>query len=288
MRQFAAIGLLLVFVSACNRMPELPQGVQTLEGVLSPAEFSLSRRGTHVLSIDGKETYYVESRIINLYDHESHDITIKGTLEHNSDPKDLPVLIVQDVVDPEGTFRVWLLGGLGIEVSVPGSWTSNIQTSIASFTASGARIPALSVFEQPASGLPFTWADAIANNSDAITPLSSPVLDRQALAEQDSARQLLTVYVPKDDAGETILTFQFSERGMENVSDSEKLIGRIIDSVEASGGGSPASAMLKPVVSASGSVQGAPCGGTAGILCPTGFYCEITDQEHNVGRCVSL
>jgi hypothetical protein len=68
-------------------------------------------------------------------------------------PKDLPVLIVQDVVDPEGTFRVWLLGGLGIEVSVPGSWTSNIQTSIASFTASGARIPALSVFEQPASGI---------------------------------------------------------------------------------------------------------------------------------------
>lgn len=30
---------------------------------------------------------------------------------------------------------------------------------------------------------------------------------------------------------------------------------------------------------------GAPCGGTAGILCPAGQYCFITDPESNTGRC---
>lgn len=47
---------------------------------------------------------------------------------------------------------------------------------------------------------------------------------------------------------------------------------------------------IPPIMSQSSSSKnyGAPCGGTAGILCPLGFYCEITDFKEGIGRCVKL
>jgi hypothetical protein len=35
----------------------------------------------------------------------------------------------------------------------------------------------------------------------------------------------------------------------------------------------------------SGAIIGKPCGGTAGILCPPGEYCEISNFKENIGRC---
>ena len=37
-----------------------------------------------------------------------------------------------------------------------------------------------------------------------------------------------------------------------------------------------------------GSGEGQPCGGLAGILCPSGLYCEITDLEQNIGVCKQI
>ncbi len=44
----------------------LPQGPQTLTGTLIPAELSLTRRGTHVLKVDGDDVAFVESAAVNL------------------------------------------------------------------------------------------------------------------------------------------------------------------------------------------------------------------------------
>jgi hypothetical protein len=41
-------------------------------------------------------------------------------------------------------------------------------------------------------------------------------------------------------------------------------------------------------MSGSNASAGIPCGGTAGILCPAGQYCEITDSATNIGRCRSV
>ena len=33
---------------------------------------------------------------------------------------------------------------------------------------------------------------------------------------------------------------------------------------------------------------GMPCGGGAGILCPSGQYCAVLDLEENIGKCVKI
>ena len=40
--------------------------------------------------------------------------------------------------------------------------------------------------------------------------------------------------------------------------------------------------------SSSSKYYGAPCGGTAGILCPARFYCEILDAKEEIGRCAKI
>jgi len=291
MRKLALIiGVCSVLLTACGGTKQLPSGVQTLEGVLSPVEFSLSRRGTHVLTIDGTPRYYVESRTISLFDHEGHMVTVKGMIEANLGRRDLPVLVVQRIDDPEATLRTWRIPALSIELDVPSSWAANIDGPIVGFTASGSRVAALTVFKQQVATLSFDPKLVTNDSGSSLTPVATPILGRTAIAEQVPERQLLIVYVPVND--NDVLTFQFSEQGMQKISNREVLIQRIVDSIKAVGGAFSSSESSSDTavlpVSASGSSVGKPCGGSAGILCSQGFYCEINDTVNNVGKCVAL
>ena len=53
-----------VVLGSCKKqlIVELPDGPQTIMGVLKPAPLSIGRRGTHVFIQGIEEKYYVESR----------------------------------------------------------------------------------------------------------------------------------------------------------------------------------------------------------------------------------
>jgi hypothetical protein len=62
----------------------------------------------------------------------------------------------------------------------------------------------------------------------------------------------------------------------------------VVFSSDASSSSSSLSQGSSLSAAATGSGAGLPCGGTAGILCPGGFYCDITDVANNVGRCKKI
>ena len=81
------LGAVAVLCTACAReeLPPLPEGIQTIEGLLKPAGLSTIRRGTHVIEIDGEDTYYAESTVVPLRTYQGKHVTLRGTLEHNVD-----------------------------------------------------------------------------------------------------------------------------------------------------------------------------------------------------------
>jgi hypothetical protein len=77
-----------------------------------------------------------------------------------------------------------------------------------------------------------------------------------------------------------MITLEFAD----DIAGSDALIMRIIRGLRFSSSSS-ATAVYQGGSGAVTSVAGIPCGGAAGILCPSGQYCEITDSASNIGRC---
>ena len=88
------LALLLVSCGDGNELSPLPEGEQTVTGILELTELSFVRRGTHMLYMDGVPVYYVESKVVNLSAHEGKSVELTGTLERNTDKNDIPVLVV--------------------------------------------------------------------------------------------------------------------------------------------------------------------------------------------------
>lgn len=75
----------------------LPQGMVLVHGVLSPTDLSPVRRGSFLLLQGERALYYVESPTVHLRRFLGQDLLFQGTVEPNSDPRSLPVLVVQEV-----------------------------------------------------------------------------------------------------------------------------------------------------------------------------------------------
>lgn len=242
-----------------------------------------------MLQVGGVDTYYVESQTINLFDHERHPITVKGFLQPNSSPKDLPVLIVSSIDDPESQFRSVDIPSLSLSIQVPANWKETVQGRNASFTESGMVIPALSIFSQAVRNLPFDWKQPAYGTGSGLSLLPFTLLGKQAVVLEYADPSTVSIFIDDTMPSVTprVLTFLFSPNGIANTADVKIIMDKILRSVGPPGGTS----FFAPVSqAASGSAAGTfqPCGGSAGILCPTGSYCAITDTVNNTGRCTSL
>lgn len=104
-RSLAGIGLvaLLVLASCSTReeRPVLPEGEQTVEGILEPVELSLVRRGTHLLTQNGDGVFYVESSAVSLREFEGMKVSVRGLLSENADTSFLPVLTAIEGFDAQ-------------------------------------------------------------------------------------------------------------------------------------------------------------------------------------------
>ncbi len=277
--------------------PPLPQGQQTVSGLVKPASISVTRRGTHVLIQGGKEIAYLESLTVDLGDSEGRTVDVTGSYEHNTDPRDLPVIVVVAVKGGSEQTKAWDIPTLGVALAVPPAWNGSIQGKEAAFVVTGAPQPILSVFLENES-------DLLSSDSSIgdVTVMQTSVDGRRAIRSKNAKTGVERVQVVRnvetDDPTGNVLTLLFTPSGEQEMDPVawDALVDDVIRSIKFTGEGMASSAASTGTLSSqaaspapfSGSGAGAPCGGSAGILCPTGFYCEITDMAANVGRCKSL
>ncbi|MDA1208501.1 MAG: hypothetical protein O2904_00520 [bacterium] len=261
---------LAVTLTSCQdpKIPiPLPEGEQTIQGILHPAELSIVRRGTHVLVIDGTEQYFVESAVVNLRGYELKLVTLRGFLEPNLDLDAYPLLVVNSVVDVESTSREWYVGFLDLSITTPLSWTQSIASgTVHFFIKEFSNNPVLTLSQEAGTVLPV-------GTSIVVDGLPAVRITDERMGSQ-------TITVRRDDK---LLTILFSPReGMDIVKVKTDWIAVLqsIDLTESSRSSSPSTS--------SGAVIGKPCGGSAGILCAVGFFCQITDLKENIGMCMKL
>lgn len=290
----------LLFISACSKptSSSIPLGPRTLSGMVKVAEISLSRRGTDLLVQNGAPVCYLESSTVNLQAFEGRNVVLSGTVEPNTDAKDLPVLVVQTVVGGAGTgTRTWTIQSLGVSVDTPLEWRGKVASVGAQFTASGAATPILTLFTEGEKNL-----QSVGVTSPKGTKFSSIALGIHHGVEvfdqeTGSAKVQIDLRPFVTDSGANILTLLFTPSGEEVQLDPDAwrvTVDDVVHSLVFSFDSSSSSSVVSTVSSASssrtslpltGSGVGMPCGGTAGILCPSGMFCEITDVQANTGQC---
>ena len=101
------------------------------------------------------------------------------------------------------------------------------------------------------------------------------------ISDEQSDSQIVHVLVGNDDVL-TLMLFIPEDQGSNSLREDwlYLLSTLVFDDKDSS--------LSNSVSSGSGSINGMPCGGPAGILCPDGKYCDIYDIESDIGRCVSL
>lgn len=279
----ALASVVLIGLHGCDGKPQvLPQGVQTMTGVLQPVSISITRRGSHLLLQNGEKMYYVESARKDLRSFEGVDVVVSGLVERNTDPDALPVLVASGVTLVQSQTRSWNYAAYGLALDVPTSW-------------SGSTLP---------DGMQFTDTEHAGEAALKIYPSALTRLPQGAMLHVDgrNAARLnetgaTVVYVQN---GQLILAFSFPQDEEAQWNPSSQDILRVIRSVHFSGiarsSASAATSFPRSTISGSKAsaasaasvMTGAPCGGPAGVLCPSGQYCEITDATDGVGRCRSL
>lgn len=262
--------LTLIALASCRPVPltTLPEGLQEVTGVLRPIPLALKSRGTHVVVVNGKETYTAESTTVSLSGHDGEEVTLKGTLSFNIDPRDLPVLTVTEIVS-KAFVREVITRVLKLRLEVPGDWQSTEGAgsgAVLRLTASGSATPVL----------------AVLRSSLKVLPSGSPVIvdgQRGVRVLPDSGASDQIVYIQRSAE---VIQFVFTPGGAIDPLSAPALFQRILKSVRFTGLPSRSSAGA----GSGGTLTGPPCGGAAGILCPSGSYCAITDTKENIGTCV--
>lgn len=257
-----------LFLFGCSKPMErvvLPHGIQEVSGYLIPTELSLVRRGTHLLLQEGVQKYLVESKLTALRSFEGKEVMIRGFFENNIDSSHLPVLVVQEIREQEEAWKKIDIDVLGLTFDFPPQWVVAKSQH--------------HVFLSPESTLKPSIVRIV---WDETTPASEgePVrvggrMGLRILHEESGEQKII---VPQD---RYFVSFEFTPHTPDHLLEERAIFLRLLRSVQWS-----TSARMSQ--SSSSKDYGAPCGGTAGILCPLGFYCEIADFKEGIGRCVQL
>lgn len=261
--------LVCTLLTACGNsgLPPLPQGEQTITGILKPAELSAVRRGSHLIEQDGVDVYYTESSLITLREYQGKRVTLRGVLEHNTDPHDLPVLVAQSVVDVEETAKEHTLSGIHVRLTAPVHWKMVQREGAYQFFLVEEESPLLVVSQEPGEELP-----------DGGVPIVVDATRATRLMDELTGTQIVAV-----KRSGSILTFRFTPASRVNADRLSEDFVALLNSIE----------LLRtetedPTPSIGTGALGVPCGGVAGVLCPDGFFCDIQDFEENIGRCRKL
>jgi hypothetical protein len=275
-RILLAIGIVLLAtvtfsISSCSRKRPLPEGQQTLIGILRPAELSRVRLGTHTFEQNGRVVLFAESSEINLRDFEGGEVTLRGEIKPNTDRKALPVLIVSEAAAKDPRLHPWKVAALRLAVDVPEDWMGRNFGTGAIFQMRGVSRPVLTLARTRLKELPDGRSILIGGTGNGRLVGESGLGEQRLYVQRDNEIFLLIFKPPTD----VPYVSGYFERIARSITFQEKAAN---------------SGATIPVRTGTGSAAatGAPCGGAAGFLCPSGQYCEITDQENNIGVCRTI
>lgn len=262
-----AIAAVLLLAGCGSARPPLPTGTVTATGSLRAAPLSLERRGTHLLMIDGNDTYFVESRQLNLRTFEGRTVAIRGRVEANIDPDALPVLIIERIDAAPANDQIVTISAAHIKLAVPRDWIQGATTASGATYAMADGSTVLSIVKE--HGSPPGKGDALViAGRKAVRTLGAGGREDVAIAVPDGIVRI-TLTPPLSGAYQTDWHAAFTHL----------LSTTAFTATPQSASGS--------IVPATGSgATGTPCGGPAGILCPGGSYCQVTDRLANIGVCV--
>jgi hypothetical protein len=249
--------------------PAVDYGPRSATGILLKADVSLTRRGTHILSINGKSEFYAESKTVNLAALENQTVFIVGDLQPNTRAADLPVLIVESIQPAFTVFAVkkWEMPALNISFDAPSHWQGSVKGMDANFRVGSSDTSILIVNGASGSSLPPGKTFFVGSGQG--SRLTSGTAQDVYLQEK-----------------KIIIHFHFDaafQEGVERLEDSALLtqqFERLLKSIAFLS--DPKSSSSK---AGSGSTMNLVCGGPAGVLCESGYYCEITDAALQAGVC---
>ncbi len=263
-------GSILLIGCEQNNKPEVQYGSMSATGTIVETPVSLTRRGTHLFLQEDGTSLFIESKVQNLQEFEGHLVKASGELKPNTSSKDHPVLLAHEVknVDNASEMHQWDIPSLQIKIQTPVSWNGTIEHGIARFTLPEEEEPMTSITVLSGTTLP------------AGTPFY--VHNRRAVRIGDANDGEEEVYILD---GTRILSIHFLSIRQKNILSLEQqtllasAFHRVIASVEFHADsqkkdGGTVQAELGPI-----------CGGIAGILCPTGSYCDIADAVSQSGVC---
>jgi hypothetical protein len=273
-------GLSIIALSSCTKTttPTAPLGPVSATGTLIPADVSLVRRGTHVLLINGKKMYFVESKTENLVEFEGRRIAVEGIAEANTVKDALPVLLVTKVrsggIDPSK--RDWEVPGLDLKISLPSSWVGTVQKTAAIFTIPSETEPVLILRPFGSGSLPIDGVPYYLAGHKAVR------IDR-------SSEGLFDLYIQSTSSIIRLHADLRSQKSVQNVQQLRDLVATIEQAIDSASFISEGSLTMSSLASSESSQpMGVLCGGSAGIICPEGFFCNISDATGNTGTCQYL
>lgn len=245
-----------------------------------------------MLQVESKEKYFLESAAFDLDEFEGSAVTLRGTLERNIDPSALPVLIVREIDGFSAQTRTVFIAAFGMTMDIPSTWRETRKNNLVAFSASGASAPVLVIGGQSTDQTPPQFfSSSAAPHMDGKETVPIVVASKRALRvyEADSTEQ--TIYIDRDEGqgnGKTriiVILFHPPEGGEKVMTE---VFLKTIQSIKFGREGalsSQATSSSAGSESAASSGLGKPCGGPAGILCPAGQYCDVTDLTANIGIC---
>lgn len=241
-------------------------GPQSQTGVLVSTGISLLRRGSHVLKIDGRTLFYVESTSTNLQAFANQTVAVHGTVKKNTSDEYLPVMVVDSITAVKGQgVHEWNVPSLGIIVTVPEQWVASLENGMATFTAGADKVPVL----------------AVSFSSGSVLPVGDPThISGKPAVRITQLNGDEEVWVMNN---KRVLRFRFST-GSHSAEESLMLHEQYLSAL----------ALLRFMDSSSSSsssgstIGGQVCGGEAGLLCSVGQYCDIDDASTGMGHCKSL
>ncbi len=266
-----------ILLASCKGGGETPPdmskllGPYTATGTVSATGASLYRRGTHLLLMSGRPRFYLESKTLNLNEYQDDLVVVQGELTVNTYAKFLPVLQVASIrkidAPKEEETQEYTVAALSLSLKAPSMWKSILAGGKLSFAHPKEEKPFVTIEKSTVTDLPEG------------VPLRIDGRNGIRVVEEGTGAHRVFVQLSNE---ETIL-FTFAPQGQESMQ-LRDVFYTMLQSVRFTMANSSSSAGSTEVIQ--GSRQ--PCGGSAGVLCPSGEYCDVREIDTGIGICRSL
>lgn len=269
---------LALALSACGGGSSHPDiadilGPSTATGTIVATGSSLHRRGTHLLTMNGRNRFFLESRSVHLNDYIDQYVSVEGEIAPNTYSSFLPVMQVVSVVPIEGgatpDVQRYDVASLRLTLEAPRLWQSSLDHGRLTFQYTEEDQPFIAVEHDETGVLPQEGIPIRIDGRNGVRIVDEETGVHRAYVKLSDDMIILFTFGPKGpgsmglrDAFYTMLqSVEFPEEVEEGVE--------VEEGTEVKG-------------------SGQPCGGSAGVLCPEGEYCAVTEFATGIGQCREL